>query len=346
VRPAGPGPSIRCPAVWTEGDGPDLFGNVRQVEIDRDGRLWVLEGQSNEIRVFDAAGRPVRTIGRKGGGPGEFGQPIGMAWSPAGELWVVDPANSRISVIDTAGRFRTGLRMLGGFIVMPWPGGFDRGGSFYNFVPDMSGGDFRLRMVRYDTTLAPLDTLAPPEWQGPEEFFEIAGRVRMGVPFSPGLEWRLTPDGDFWFVHTGSYELFRVNARGDTVRRVTQPFEPVAVTGEDVDSAVAGMEWFTQQGGKIDRSRIPGVKPAVERLLVAEDGYLWVEPNTAARADRGRLFEVFDPEGRYLGRVRLPFPVRRWTPIIIRGDRFVAVTEDDLEVPFVVRARIVKPLEL
>jgi hypothetical protein len=144
-------------------------------------------------------------------------------------------------------------------------------------------------------------------------------------------------------VHTGTHELFRVSATGDTVRAVTRSFERVPVTGADVDSAVAGMEWFTQQGGKIDRSRIPGVKPAVERLRVSDDGYLWVEPTVADPADRGRIFEVFDPEGRYLGRVRLPFAVKSWTPVVIRGDRFVAVTEDELEVPFVVRARIVKP---
>jgi hypothetical protein len=53
------------------------------------------------------------------------------------------------------------------------------------------------------------------------------------------------------------------------------------------------------------------------------------------------LFEVFDPEGRYLGRVLLPF--RLASVPVIRGDVLVGVTENELEVPFVVRARIVKP---
>jgi len=334
-----------------EGEGPDLFGEVQALEVDPQGRIWVLEGQSQELRVFDRDGRHVRTIGRKGGGPGEFSQPIGIAWSAQGELWVPDPDNNRVSMIDTAGTFVGSHRMIGGFVFIPWPGGFDTAGYFYNFLPDMSGGGrgFRMLLVRYDTAMTALDTLVPPRWQGPEEYFELTsadGRSHMrgSVPFMPSLDWELTPAGDFWFVHTGSYELFRVNAEGDTVLKVTKPFEQVPVTGEDVDSAVAGMEWFTKQGGKVDRSRFPGVKPATRSFYVADDGHLWVEPTTADRADQDRVFDIFDPEGRYLGRVRLPFSMG-YPPPVIRGDMIVAVTRDELEVPFVVRAKVVKPRE-
>jgi hypothetical protein len=332
-----------------EGEGPDLFGDINALELDAFGRIWVLEGQSLELRVFDREGRHVRTVGRKGGGPGEFAGPMGFAWSPSGDLWVPDPRNARISLVDTAGNFVRSHPMLGGITILPWPGGFDAHGSFYNFVPDRSAGrGFAIAMVRYDTALVPLDTLAPPRWTGPEDFFELVSadgrsRMRSTVPFSPGLDWDLTPDGDFWFVLTGSYELYRVNGKGDTTRKVTKPFEQVAVTGEDRDSALAGLEWFTKQGGKVDGSRIPGVKPAVRSLLVADDGYLWVEPMTADRTDRGRLFEIFDPEGRYLGRLRLPFRIAG-APVI-RGNELLAVTRDELEVPFVVRAKIVKPVE-
>jgi len=332
-----------------EGDGPDLFGEIQALEVDPQGRIWVLEGQSQELRVFDSEGRHVRTIGRNGGGPGEFSQPIGMGWSRNGELWVPDPQNNRVSVIDTAGTFVGSHRMIGGFVIIPWPGGFDTAGYFYNFLPDMreGGRGFRMLLVRYDSAMTPLDTLVPPRWQGPQEFFELTSadgesHMRSSVPFTPGLDWELTPAGDFWFIHTGTYELFRVNAAGDTVRKATKPFVPVPVTGEDVDSAIAGMEWFTKQGGKVDRSRFPGVKPATRSFHVADDGYLWVEPVTADRADRDRVFDIFDPEGRYLGRIRLPFSAG-YPPPIIRGDMILAVTRDELEVPFVVRARVVKP---
>jgi sugar lactone lactonase YvrE len=331
-----------------DGTGPDLFGAVSAIEIDAQGRLYVLEGQSQELRVFGRDGRHVRTIGRKGGGPGEFAQPIGLAWSPRGDLWIPDPQNTRISIVDTAGNFVRSHHMAGGWVMNPWPGGFDHEGAFYNFVPAPSPSGFEIRIVRYDTALTALDTLTPPRWTGPDNFFEFvspdgSSRMRTGVPFSPGLDWQLSPDGDFWFALTGPYELYRVSGTGDTARKVTKPFERASVSGEDVDSALAGLDWFTRQGGKVDRSRIPSQKPAIRSLLVAQDGYLWVEPLTPDRQDQGRLFELFDPEGRYLGRVRLPFQLSGYPTPVIRGEVLVGVTRDELEVPFVVRARIVKP---
>jgi hypothetical protein len=167
--------------------------------------------------------------------------------------------------------------------------------------------------------------------------------MRSGVPYSPGLEWQLTPAGDFWAALTGPYELLRLTASGDTLRRVTRAFEPVPVTGEDVDSAVAGLEWFTSQGGKVDRSRIPGVKPALRDFVMAGDGHVWVAVTTRDRADEGYLFDVFDPEGRYLGLLRLPFRLATYPRPVIRDGIVVGVTEDELEVPFVVRARIERP---
>jgi len=322
--------------------GPELFGRVTALEMDAAGRIYVLEGQAQEIRVFDRDGAFIRTIGRKGGGPGEFNQPIGMAWSKAGDLWVIDPQNNRISIIDTAGAFVGSHPAIGGWIYMPWPGGFDTAGAFYTYVPDLVNrpGMF---LVRYDTALNPLDSLRPPQFPGDQEFFELRserGFMRTGVPFTPSLEWSLTTAGDFWAALTGPYELFRVNGRGDTLRRVTRTFDPVPVTGEDVDSAIAGLEWFTSQGGKVDRSRIPGVKPALRDLFVADDGHLWVAPTTRDRADRGYVFDIFDPDGRYLGQVRLPFALSSYPPPVIRNGILLGVTEDELEVPFVVRARI------
>ncbi|MDH4043285.1 MAG: 6-bladed beta-propeller [Gemmatimonadota bacterium] len=329
-----------------DGLGPDLFGQINALEVDPAGQIYVIEGQAQELRVFDADGRHVRTIGRKGGGPEEFNQPIGLAWAPDGTLWVVDPENNRISVIDTAGAFVTSHHALGGFVYMPWPGGFDTAGVFYNYAPDMSAAGFRMLLVRYDSTLSPIDSIRPPWYEGPENFFELVrdrGRMRTGVPFSPSLDWALTRNGDFWFAMTGPYELYHRTAAGDTLRKVTRAFEPLSVTSEDVDSAVARLEWFTSQGGKVDRSRIPGVKPAIGGLIVADDGSLWIELVTREREDQGHAFDVFDPEGRYLGGVRLPFALRLYPVPIIRNGFIYGVTEDELEVPFVVRARIEKP---
>jgi hypothetical protein len=55
-----------------EGDAAYQFGRVAGALRLDDGRIVVADGQANELRWFDAAGRHLKTAGRKGGGPGEF----------------------------------------------------------------------------------------------------------------------------------------------------------------------------------------------------------------------------------------------------------------------------------
>ena len=329
-----------------DGTGPDLFGRITDLAVDAAGRIWVLEGQAQELRLFDAAGHHVRTIGRKGSGPGEFSQAIGMDWGPDGNLWVVDPQNNRISVIDTAGTFVRSHTTIGGFIIMPWPGGFDDQGYFYNFVPLRSEERFRSALVRYDTALTPLDTIQPPRYEGPENFFELRsdrGFMRAGVPFSPGLRTRLHPEGKFWALSTGDYRLLEMSFAGDTLRSISRAFEPLPVTGQDIDNAIAGMEWFVRQGGKVDRSKFPGTKPPVTNFAVDDVGNVWVALQDSGDREDAALVDVFDGVGRYLGALRVPFASQWGRGPLIRDDLMYAVTQDELEVPYVVRARILKP---
>lgn len=52
-------------------------------------------------------------------------------------------------------------------------------------------------------------------------------------------------------------------------------------------------------------ARIPDVKPAFETFVVDDQGYLWVirTSTTQDMSRRDVVFDVFDPEGRYLGAV-------------------------------------------
>jgi hypothetical protein len=329
-----------------EGDGPDLLGEVRWLEADPAGRIWVLEGQALEIRVFEPDGSYVRTIGREGGGPGEFSYPLHIQLGPDGNMWVTDPQNNRISVFDTSGTYLDGKRMPGGFVIMPWPGGFDAAGYHYGPVPLPSDDEgFNLGLVKYDATFEPLDTLAVPSDPVEREYFEIRREDsfwRQGIPYTGGFDWRLAPSGAVWGMFTDEYRLFELSAAGDTVRTIFRDFTPLPVTEADMERAREQMESFIRNGGKVDWSKIPSSKPATEEMYVDDEGNVWVRLVTAFD-DRGRAFDVFDPEGRFLCTVRTAFSIARFPPPIFRNGYVFAVVEDDLEIPYVVRARIERP---
>lgn len=323
-----------------EGSGPEVFGQVAALEVDALGRIYVAEGQAHEIRVFDAEGRFVRTIGRKGGGPGEFEDVSALFFGPQGNLWVVDQQNARYSVFDTAGAFLTSHRRPVPGMIMPWPGLMDDEGRIYEIGFAMEGPD----LLRFGTDLERADTLPMPSSEGP--YFEHrtdGGRMRASVPFAPGLVWRLDPRGHLWFGISEEYRIVERSPEGDTLRIIEKEHAPVAVTAEERTEAMERLEWFTRQGGRVDASRLPGTKPAFRRFHVDEEGHLWVVPSVAGEDAGGTadVFDIFDPRGRYLGRVTPPFPLP-YSPVLFRDGRLYTVAADELGVPYVVRARILR----
>jgi hypothetical protein len=326
-----------------DGGGPASFGNVVSLKVDPLGRTWVADAQASEIRVFDTEGRHVRSIGRKGGGPGEFNQISGMDWDRRGNLWVLDGVNSRYTVLDTAGRLMETKPRVAGITTTPWPGGFDRQGNLYDLaaVP-APGGAVTPALVRYDEALQPRDTLLIPD--APGEFFELVSpdgrsRNRVNVPFTPTQVWRLDPHtGDVWLATTGTFRFVRQRFSGDTAQVVEREHTPVRITSADMERMLDNFRWFTDKGGKLDRSRIPSTKPAFITMFVDDRDYLWVIPERGAGEDPA--FDLFEPDGRYLGRMHTPVKIFSSPAPVVRGDYLYATSEDPSGAEVVVRLRI------
>jgi hypothetical protein len=320
-------------------EGPTMFGGLTDLEVDGLGRVWAADDMAKEIRVFGPDGRHVRTVGRKGGGPGEFEQIGGMDVDPAGRVWVYDPPNMRFSVLDTAGALVTSHRRDQGMMMVPWRGGFDASGRLHDPSAFREGEEFTQVMLRYDSAMTPVDTLKLPRYEAAQFRLQRGqGLMLASVPFTPSLLWNLSRAGGVWMGITDRYELHHVTLAGDTTRTVSRSFTPTPVTQAEKDAELARMEWFTSQGGKVDAGRVPNVKPAFQAIFEDEQGYLWISPSLPK--DAPRAYDVFDPEGRYLGRVDVPGEDRSLSLAIIRGASVHGIARDADGVAYVVRYRI------
>jgi len=68
-----------------EGDEPYLLHRVSDALRLPDGGIAISNSSTGEIRLFDSAGRYLRSVGRKGAGPGEFSEYSTMSLYPAGD---------------------------------------------------------------------------------------------------------------------------------------------------------------------------------------------------------------------------------------------------------------------
>lgn len=314
--------------------GPDLFGHVADVAVDGSGRIYVLDRLASEVRTFDQEGRHLGTIGREGAGPREFQAPIGMLWVGGDTVLVVDPGNGRYTRLSMTGVSATShRRVLGGYSV-PWEGGFDGAGRLNEKT--LSGG--RHVMVRLDSAFSPTDTFPFPESDA-AEFVHASksSRVTADVPFASQQLVHWDPRGYLWVATTGDYTLVQLTMRGDTLRVVHgPPTDRIPVSAEDRTQALERLEWFVRQGGQIDPGRIPNERPPVADFHITPDGYLWVR--LTGTGGTQVEYDVFDPSGRFLGRVDTAHGLGR-SPVF-KGDSVYGVVTDSLGVEYVVRNEV------
>ena len=330
-------------------DEAKLFGEIISFDVDAQRRVFVLDFQTQEVSMFDSDGEFVRTVGGEGAGAGEFEQALAVDISPNGEIWVMEMLYAQLSIFDSEGSYlRTEPVGIPGIGLRPYPGGFDSMGRYNAMVMYYDEHGEYQEMARFDQNLTPLDTIAIPETSIERDAFRHViddGRASIGarIPFQGSFKWRFSPTGNLWTLATKPYELAELTPSGETLRKVTKEHEPLPVTEEDRNEAREGFQRFIRLGGTIDWSRIPTTKPVTVSFFADDEGHLWVKREAAVPGDKDQLFDLFDPDGRYLGEIRLPFPLLSDPEPIVRNGMLFGISADETGAPIVVRARIEKP---
>ncbi len=320
-----------------EGDRPDVFSTISGLAVDADGRILVVDRNTNEVRFFSAQGEHLQTVGRTGGGPGEYTQINGLIRLPSDSLLVIDQQGNRYSILTPDGEYERSVRRQLPFHGWLFDGGID-GERVYEMFAVFSETDRvpALLGTHLRDSEAALDTILVPELPGPTyEAFQVRTEQfgsYLGVPFAPRHVYRLDGRGGLWFGRGDEFRLVHTELPGDTLREVVLNMPAVPVTDADIADWMEEefVRQFRERGGKIDRARIPENKPYWNELILAPDGHLWVLRPTEPMQVR---FAVFDTVGRYLGEVGFDGvePVGWLSPIVANGRLYIA-TQDELGV--------------
>ncbi len=74
------------------------------VALDRSGRVYVSDMAACRVKIFEADGKFLRTIGSQGDLPGQFARPKGIAMDREGRIFVVDAASQTCQIFDAEGK--------------------------------------------------------------------------------------------------------------------------------------------------------------------------------------------------------------------------------------------------
>jgi hypothetical protein len=325
----------------SEGEDPYRFFRVRDAAL-LDDRIFVIDGGSAELRVFQLDGTHIRSVGGGGDGPGEFRFPLDLIRLAGDSIAAWDNRHRRVSFFDSEGTFARSVHLVGNFqapsILTVAPDGsflvLDSRVAILN--SRVSESSFELS--RYDSNGFLADSIG--SYSLPNIEITQTGR---GVGFVPKLfreSMRIVGDGETFWISIGSEpELERRSRAGDLIQGIRWETRDREVRREHVEAYWA--QRLAEAEGDEERRTVQRRQkealvaarfPVVDRLFVDRSKRVWVRQFKYPTDDTPPFWLVFFPDGEIAGRIRVPEKLR----IFDAGAGFLLGTsQDDLGVEYV-----------
>ena len=313
-----------------------MFSQVVGAVRLSDGRIAVANGGSNELRVYDAAGKHVTTLGRAGGGPGEF-QTLRALWLlPADTLIAVDARNNRVTV------YAPGPTLARSFQLQSVAGISGRlgDGSFLLTVgvaPSLDMKDFQGLIefnglvLRRTPDVNTVDTIARAK--AGHSYINPTTRRQYPFPYGRTAQIAVAP-ARFYYADTHSTEVGIYDPAGKRLGSVKLRSSSRPLTSADIEKWIENDIAKRPAASKIeaqnDFKQIPPLKrtPEFASMKVDDLGDLWVRHYGPA-FDPSPDWDVYNANGAPLARIRMP---PRFDPFHIGKDFVLGVRKDELDV--------------
>jgi hypothetical protein len=336
-----------------EGNEAYMFASVEAMAVGPRDTIYVIDAGPKQVKVYDAAGRHVRTFGREGEGPGEFRDP-GPATFFGDTLVVFDWRLKRLTYFRNDGTVLATARTE---LPTTFAHGFGRLDDTSLVVeavegyspppqPDKEGKSWLLRLA-FDGRV--LDTLLVTT--GVDQVVYRSETVPLMVrvaPFPRGPRWAVAPNGHIAYGRGERYQIGIYDLQGgetDSIGRLATLIRhdeaPRPVTDADIEAyrnRWLGEENLTPSTRRLYEDVLatvtyPATWPAFNALRSDEAGRLWAR-RPPRDADTLVSWDVFDGDGRLVRPVAVP---KALDVHAITADAFYGVMRDELDVQYVKR---------
>ena len=310
--------------------GPNeyLFGDISAGAVLADGSVVVSDRQHFRVQRFGAEGEHLWSRGREGEGPGEFKYvQIAEGCASTESIIVYDIWTTRVYVYDSEGnlvdeyRFLYNGLPLRDFVCAPSGRLAFTGNSVRLGEEEVEPGELHRVLLSLgsaelsDTAATTLRERIP----GREQRSMGGGDAMPGSIWSHDVALAATNDG-VWLGTSDDYEVELIDWMGATIRRIRWEGPDLAVAREDVGRYRDALEasyrddddpdWRTRFQSRWDWESeiVPDVFPAYQRLMLGDNGMLWVHDYT--RPGEQSEWFGFNPDGTWTRTLVLPARTR------------------------------------
>lgn len=288
--------------------GEDEAGNIVLYQpfrfaVDELGNIYISDRQESIIKKFDPDGHYLQTIGAKGEGPGEFQNITEIVILPDGRLIVLDWRARRTSIFSADGEYEHSYKWRNSHFDI-----YFVTESSYTIDERVYGEEEQLFVKTYNFSGEEIVTFGRFTPPGYKNMVQGDSAFSISLPYPP----RSTFAGDRtrqWLYHclNDKYLIEVYNGEGKKIRKIDRPYEPPPFTDKDAEEYFEAFDDnpdspFAKMAQDVE---MPSVKTVTERMIVDEEGHLWVETNEEQERD-GRTFiayDIFNRDGYYEARI-------------------------------------------
>lgn len=321
--------------------GPAQFAGVGSLMVGLDGSIWLVDGQSQEIRIFDSDGTHLRTVGGRGSGPGEYQRAELAGRTSEGGFVVADGGAGRLTYLSDSGDLvRTERWVPGTRVDSPriGPDGYLIGVTAPGIpISELGDGSFQdsMRVLRWPDLESEPDTIASV----PGIRFATTPNRATRMPFTiqPGL----LATTDALYVTAGS-RLDVTRIAGESTERWSAGVESRPID----EQSRAALRRSVEASHSAEDARevletlahpdLPTHLPGYDRLVETDDGLwarIWQVDDSAPST-----WQVFDSAGLALGTVRTP---PRFELFTVSQGRATGICRDEFDVEYLEQYSVV-----
>lgn len=287
-------------------EGDYAFGGIRNLVVDDEGSIYVLDGKSYRVQVFDASGKYIRTIGRKGQGPGDLDSPLSLSINQTSDELLILQGIRRLSFFRTDGTFLRQMNINNAIRAQ-----LDSRGRIYLLEQARSKeGAWSFDVRKLSMFGTDLGVTASVPGQG------YTGKIN---PFFPLNYFQIDRSDNLVYGDSRSYEImFFEPSEGRLFKKITRLYSAIPITEEDRKRELEN----TPPEAQADLM-FPSDHPVFSGFFLSDDGYIFVRTKERTK-DGLDIHDVFDAQGHYVGRIPL-----KSRGITILKNRYYALEEDE-----------------
>jgi len=292
--------TLHLEKVFTLDLEKDLFAekglaDIDSFVVDSNGNIYCLyrESQENCIFKFDRDGHFIGSFGRRGRGPGEVNMTLVLTINHRDEILFQNFYESKIVVLSSEGDLIKEIAVPSGL----------------TFLKQMENDCFFMIRSNFidPTHVWRIWGLYTPEL---EKIKDLETQKLEGNSYLYQFQFYkdyAASDTIYIGKRTPSYEICVYNAEGELQKRIKKDYKPVKISDEYKEAQEK--KWEDMQKRGVPPPPVKRTYPknwsAFQDLFASDDGWIFVMTYEKSEQPRHYVYDVFNPEGNFIGRTSL-----------------------------------------